>query len=256
MRHSSELRWLLGQPVSKRRVIHGKSYIREVLVDAPTSFYPCQDASGTKPVDTSGGANNMVTQAGVPWWRSDGPFNYGADPLRKAPDDQRIRGDYAISQPQFRRNTTTSAVNNWALECWVMEQGAFSDVGIIMGNGDGLFSGGASVGYDLFWSGTAGKFQCGYRGVAVNSDSAISCVSDVWYHIVVTRDAGTLKYYVNGASDTANAGTGAPASPAGTQIRFGSSAVSQKIAYPAFYGGGALSAARVAAHYGAMEAGL
>src|SRR6185295_4349386 len=189
MRSASTKRERVGQSVSRGILLaHPANYAREVLADAPTAFYKCQDAAGVKPVDASGNGSDMTTQAGTAFWRGTGPFNFGEDASRRPPDDPRSPGDYAIILPQFRRNTVTSVTNNWTMECWVLQQGAFSDVGIIMGNGDGLFGGGASVGYDLFWSGTGGKFQVGYRGVAVNSDSTISCVSNTWYHIVVCRD--------------------------------------------------------------------
>lgn len=248
-----------GLVVQRFQPVYGRALAAEILADTPKAFWKCQETARTFPQDASGNALHMATEDKRGVWKCPGPFAYSCDASRQPPQNPHEPNDWALGMAAYRRSVVSTVVNNWTMEILVCPQGPFSDVQMIMGNGDGSTNaGGASTGYDLFWSGTGGKFQVGYRGVAVNSDSAVTCAINTWYHLIVCRDAGTLKYYVNGAVDTANAGTGAPATPingsvGGTKIG-NQGAVSQFIAYAAFYET-ALSAARAAAHYGAIVGG-
>lgn len=262
MRSASTKRERVGQSVSRGILLaHPAYYAKEVLADTPTAFWKYQDAARTLPVDISGNGLDMTTEDKRGHWRAAGPFNYSTDATRSAPADPRQPGDWSIANAAYRRSIVSAAQNNWTMELWIMTQGVYVDAMNIFGNGDrNTNAGGANNGYDLFWSGTGGKFQVGYASVSVNTDSAVSIAANLWYHIVVTRSAGTLIYYVNGAVDTANAdSTHTPIVPTngasgGTKVGCQSTTALQTIAYPAFYTT-VLSPTRVTAHFAAMVGG-
>lgn len=249
-----------GLLVQRFRPIYGRQFAAEVLADSPKAFWKCQDTARTVPVDASGNGLNMATEDKRGVWKCPGPYAESCDASRARPPDPRTPNDWSLGMAAYRRAVVSTVVNNWTMEIWVCPQGPFADLQMIMGNGDGnTNAGGGNNGYDLYWSGTAGKFQVGYRSVVVTTDSTITCSINTWYHIVATRSAGTLIYYVNGAVDTANANSAntpiTPTSGAGGGTKIGNQGgTSQFIAYAAFYES-VLSAARVAAHYGAAIGG-
>jgi hypothetical protein len=73
-----------------------------------------------------------------------------------------------------------------------------------------------------------------------------------WKHVVMVRDAGTWKYYLNGTIDTANAGVGAPIAPSGavTGIHNNTSSFDCRYAHVSIHET-ALSASTIAAIYAA-----
>lgn len=214
----------------------GIGYINAVLADTPKAFWKCQDASGF-PVDSSGNGLDMTAVSGTPTYHETGPYT---------PQDFSI----GLLAAGFTRNIVTAVVNNFTLEVWVMPVGSLASGRIILGNSArGLDGANGINGYEIIWNDTTGKFRATAGNVADYTASAATLSLNSWYHVVVVRDAGTWKYYVNGAIDTANAGTSAPVTPTGT-AHFGSTVANQRIAYAAIYES-ALSAARVAAHYAA-----
>jgi hypothetical protein len=254
MLRNADKRLALGK-VSDAFPLAGSSYRRRVLADTPKGFWMLQDASGA-PIDSSGNGTDMTALAQIavtgppsPCYREPGPHALG----RYAPG---AGPDYGIWFPScgYRRTLVSTVVNNFSLEIWLWYTGALVDSAVIMGNSQrSVASVGGADGWDLLWSGTAGKFMLGFGNVANLAASAATLSANTWNHIVVCRDAGTSKYYVNGALDTSNAGTSTPLTPttgASGGTKFGSSTITQKLAYAALYES-ALSLAQVQAHYGA-----
>lgn len=256
---SARARGLVGQRLDRAVAFpyHGPSLSREILADSPTGFWKCQESSATMPQDSSGNAKHFTAEDQRGMWGFPGPFHSGKDAARKSPPDPRSPADYSIASAAYQQAVMLTATNNWTLEVWVYLQDTPTDVAYILSTGahTSIVGSGATDGYGIYWSGTAGKFQVGYRSVSANADSALTATLCTWYHIVACRDAGTLKYYVNGAVDTANAdSTHTPNTPTskttlGSRFNTGGG-FRQALAYAATYTS-ALSLARVQAHYSA-----
>lgn len=205
------------------------AYISEVLTDSPRAFWPLQESSGL-PQDISGNGLHMTTSnGGGKTYGVVGPFS----------------GAVGITMPgaqNFQRTHVSTVQNNFTLETW-LKYGSHGGDDRLFYNGTG-----GSSGWGIDFRASTGKIRGLYGGVAFLSDSVASITGGAWMHIVMVRDSGTLKYYVNGSVDTANAGTSTPNAPSGvTQI--GSDAQVQATwSLVALYET-ALSAARISAHY-------
>jgi hypothetical protein len=171
------------------------SYAAAVLADSPLAFWELQDASGN-PADSSGNALDMTAHTGSPQYQQAGPI-----------------ADYSITFPGsggVSRSTISAATNNVALELFLLPVLATSTSQTLFYNGNG-----GANGWGLLTNYAANNFRIvgllGGKGFLTQFPSALT--SGQWYHVVMTRDAGTWKYYLNGALVNANAGTTAPNSP-------------------------------------------
>lgn len=210
------------------------NYVAAVMADTPRAFYKMQDTSGN-PQDSSGNGLHITTTTGSPNYASGlGPFTswrcIGCGP-----------------SVGFSRAAVQTQTDNFTMEMWM-------DLNSISGNGKiplGTFGSGQAIGID-----TDRKIFGSAFGVGVLADAAAALPSaGTWTHIVVLRRSGTWEYYLNGAVDTANAGTTAPSgTPTTTQIH-NQSQITCNYAMVAIYNT-ALSSARIAAHYAAAGNGL
>jgi len=210
-------------------------YVTAVLADGPLALYKCDDLSGLLQ-DSSGNGNHMTTSTNPTGkaYRMAGPFEgaYGVQ--------------LTTGGSNFTRAVLTTALDNWALELWFCKIAEGGDDTILL-NGTRA---GAGYGIDLA-TGTT-KFRCLMGGVAFLASSAGSYSTFpplVYKHIVVTRESGTTKYYLNGALDTTAAAT-APNAPA-TKSQIGSDgAIAGVVSMCAFYNI-ALTSTKVTAHFAA-----
>jgi hypothetical protein len=225
-----------GVYAGRMRATPADRYVAAVLADAPLGFYKCDDLSGLLQ-DASGNGNHMTTST-IPTgkaYRMAGPFEgaYGVQ--------------LTTGGSNFQRAVLTAVQDNWALECWFCQIAEGGDDTILL-NGTR-----ASVGYGIDLATGTTKFRCLMGSVAflTSSTGSYGVFPPLAYkHIVVTRESGTTKYYLNGVSDTANAGTNTPNAPA-TKSQIGSDgAIAGIWSMCAFYNT-ALTSARVAAHYAA-----
>lgn len=214
------------------------AYSSAVLADAPWTFYKLDEASGL-PQDSSGNGRHIGTIDGSYTYRQAGPVA-GTFGMLSA-DSSQLNG----------ANAAPNAVNNMSLEAWIKAGSAFG------ANNSALFNvGPAGTGFEL-WVDTTLTFQVNVKAGPVaqlNSTAVLSTA--VYRHVVIVRDATVWKYYVDGALDTANAGTTAPTDPSagGLQLIQDLAATYSSVWSNAAYYTTALSAARVAAHYAAMQA--
>ena len=206
------------------------AYSALVLGSSPKMYLKGQEASGL-PQDASGNGNNMTSTAGgTPLYQQPGPMS-----------------DFGITLPfaNFERASISTAVDNLTFEVWLRVIGYVTN-GSLCGNNN-VGSDGEEVLTDV-----GGGFQVVVQSVGFQSPSAFAFTAS-WVYVVVTRDATVWKYYVNGAVDTANAGTSTPISPTGT-THLGRSLGNNFVwAHFAYYET-ALSGAQVAAHYAASQA--
>lgn len=205
------------------------AYIENVMLDTPRAFYKMQDTSGN-PVDSSGNSLNLTSVAGTPEYQQTGPM-----------------GDYGIrcvgGETLDRSGHISTVTNNLTMEGWFNVELTTGDDQILFYNGNS-----GSNGWGIVVDNN-GKFQYLCGGVALGTASSAAIEGVGYRHIVVVRDAGTWKYYVNGVSDTANAGTTAPGTPSGV-TKMGGGSVQTVYAYVAVYET-ALSAATILTHYNA-----
>jgi len=95
-----------------------------------------------------------------------------------------------------------STVNNFTLEAWINPTNVTSE-------GEIIYNGNDARGYGLIV--LNGKLQALY-GSVVYIDSGTSIPTNQWSHVVMTRDATTTRFYVNGVQSP-NTSTAAPLSP-------------------------------------------
>lgn len=210
-------------------------YVAAVLASNPVGFWKMDEASGM-PQDSSGNGNHMTAlSAGTPDYQQAGPFS-GAYGIR-------LQGG-----ENFRRLAPVSTVtNNFSLEMFYLWEAA--------GGNDRLFYNGdfdSDPGWGIDYQSGGSKIRALYGGVAWEAESTFTVDNGppVWHHIIIVRDAGTTKYYVNGALDTANAGTNTPNTPTTATFIGSTSLVTGTYSMCAIYST-ALSAADAAAHYAA-----
>src|SRR5205823_364597 len=172
-----------------------------------------------------------------------------------------VAGD-ANTAAQFNGTTTyasrttapLSATSNWSLEAWIYPTTLPQlGVGIYNGIDDSTHSG---YGFEIANSSCAsGSNIVGILGSAGRVDSGYTLpAANRWYHVVMTRDATTIRFYVNG-QQTATTSTTAPATPgADASVGGGLTATGSLVApfagmvdEPAMYAS-ALSQGRIVAH--------
>lgn len=238
------------------------AYIASILADTPAALWECQDAGGN-PADSSGNGRNMTSTGGAIAYRDPGPFG----------TDFSIRlgaGGFALL-PFF-----SNATNNMSCEVW--SQVVSTPTGInaaLFRNAQASGSSGIA-GWTLDVA-TDRRFQAVVQGIVVLPKSANALPAPgaapgprllpmlgvgggggvaPWSMVDCVRDAGTWRYYFDGAVDTLNAGGNTPnAMTAGGVCGFGDPGQSWdgRYAYVSYFTS-ALSPARVAAHFAAAQA--
>jgi RHS repeat-associated protein len=203
-------------------------YTDLVLEDGPVAFYPLQ-GNFTDHFDYSGNELDFTTHTGSP--------RAGEGPLVPADSSARIGGLGAYIRPGVHNVT-----DNLTYEVWVYPESITADDQHIMGT----FR--AENGWFLTLL-TNLRFRVHLTNIGVLTTSSGALTSNAWNHIVVTRDNGTWKYYLNGAVDNGNVSSLAPIAPtAASTWLAGSGSYTQRQAYAAIYNV-ALTATQVEEHY-------
>ena len=201
------------------------------MVDSPRALYGMQDASGN-PQDSSGNGLHMTSIAAAADYQQEGAI-----------DDFSIR---LIGGETMARSTHISTVtDNFTMVLLVDVQAVTANDQIIFYNGNS-----GANGYGIVVD-ADGQFQYLAGGVALGglSGAILEARGHILIHVV--RRAGVWEYYTDGRVQVANAGNTAPGTPSGT-LTLGGGSIQTAYGLAAFYET-ALSAARIKAHYRAMD---
>jgi hypothetical protein len=204
----------------------------DIQADNPRVFYKMQDQSGN-PVDSSVNGLNIGTVAGTPDYSQSGLLDHVSTIV--------LGGGETLS-----RAVPSTAVNNIAMEMlFELQVIGLNDQKIFYMGNSGANGWGLLVSVDGSYRGLMG-------GVAF-MDTATALSTSTWYHVVLTREAGTWKYYVNGTATDTSASTSAPTAPTGN-LTIGDTALQLKCCMFAMYEQ-ALTAGMVSARYAKLAAG-
>ncbi len=225
-------------------------YASAVISDAPVAYYRLDDAGGTLLDATTNHLNG----------------SYGSAVTHHAPGLLQSNTDPGAGFPggTYTANSIASVPANpllqpagASLEAWVSEPSATSSENDIIAYGQGQVGG---VVYSLRIS-SANKFYARFVTPSgpINLTGATVLVPGTAYHAVATYDGTTANLYVNGSLEATAAGAGSLSyagangyglgigdSQASTVLPVFNGTIDEVAIYPS-----ALSAARVAAHYGA-----
>lgn len=212
----------------------GSGYAAAVLADGPVAYYRLGDSGGTM-VDSSGNSHNGT---------------YTGSPTRGVPGALTGDSDTAVTFNGSSQEATAAywagldtIKTNFSIEAWAKTT---------VGGAVGGHGGGSNAPYQLYVS--SGKAALITKAPTQTTVSGATSVDDDnWHHLVATLTGGTARIYVDGTLD----GSGSTPTPQSLNS-FGVSVASRGSS--SFFGGtidefalysGALSAARVAAHYAA-----
>lgn len=204
------------------------------MADNPRGYWRCDEASGD-PQDSSGNSWHMTDENGTPVYELDGPLD--------------CANSIGFADANVYRSTIGGNMAALSIEFWLwITQLSTTTTTYVVGNSL-LNIGGVNV---IFDPAIPRQLAVVCEGVAVFQISGVTLPLDTWTHVVIVRDGGVWKSYLDGAIDNP-AGPGTlPGAPTGGSTFFGAdtSGSSIRLAHVAWYDA-ALSAARVAAHYAA-----
>lgn len=217
------------------------SYDAVVRSDAPVGYWRLGETSGTTAADSSGNGRNG-TYAGGPTMAQTGALTGDVDTaVRFIPNDN----------VEIANNAAFNSWTAFTIECWMKKN---SDVNFQQFILKSLNSG--TIDYQCLFDNTGkafGSFRTG--GVVKSSPTSNSALAlNTWFHYALVYNGSTLALYINGVSQgTPTACTGTVDNNAGELNIGGNDGVSWFdgwIDEVAVYNT-ALSADRIAAHYGA-----
>lgn len=205
------------------------------------AYWRLQETSGTSAADSKG--TDTGTYTGAPTLGATGP-------LTVAPTDTGVT--FNGSTQYVTASSPTSAVDNFAIECWMKAPASNSAIIVAAAN--------STSGSDGWGLGFLNNLTlAGLLFNVVNVSSGYTFTDTNWHHVVMTRESGTLKFYVDGVQ-TSGTSTSTPVAPgasftiaaqvtSGNFSRFFPGSLSEVAVYNQ-----ALSATTVAAHYAARLA--
>lgn len=112
------------------------------------------------------------------------------------------------SSQSIDSSNPTIVQNNWTLEAW-MNPGNLSQEGMAVCN---CGSSGYGFGVGNGAGGTGAKFTALFQNIAFIDTGYTFASANVWYDVVMVRNAGTTSFYVNGVQ-TANTSASTPGTP-------------------------------------------
>ena len=230
--------------MSPQTVLAASNYSTAVLSDAPSAYWRLGEITGTSATDATSHANTLTYQGG---------FTLGLPGAVKG-DPDAAAGFNATTAVATETKTPLSSVTNWTLEAWVNPV-TLPQLGIIAYNGikDSSQGGyGFAIGSATF---TSGSKLIGVLGSTTIDSGYLFAAPNQWYHVVMTRDASTILFYVNGKRTPTPSAT-VPTAPGarfsiGAGVNLSAAAVNglagivdEAAVYPT-----ALSPGRISAHY-------
>lgn len=207
------------------------SYSAEVLADSPKGYWKLNEPSGNF-VDSSGNGFTL-TASGTITYQTVGPFGEKATTFG--------------SGGTGSRSQISAVIDNLTIECWVYIT-AYSSDSVILCNQS------AAHGYEVALN-SSGKVTVTCQNVAVIGGAGSVVSLNTWTYIVVERDSGTWKSYINGILDQSSMGTTTPIAPSSSTTAVANTVFTGRLAHAAFYET-VLSSTRVRAHYNALEANI
>ncbi len=227
-------------------VLASANYALGALSDSPAGYWRLGDAIGaTTAADASGHAFALTYASSGVTLGQPGAINTDTD------TSALFNG---TTGEATKAGTPTAATSNWTVEAWVNPSN-LNQAGTIVYNGVA-----GSNGYGFAISSatsltTAGSELTGIVNGAI-ADSGYGFASpNTWYHVVMSRDTSTIRFYVNGGQ-TSKTNSSAPSAPAG-RFSIGSAINSSGGVVRPFAGGideaavyaSQLTLGRIAAHY-------
>lgn len=176
------------------------SYVQQVLADGPVAWWRLGEISSSDAVDLISGNNAAWTfPAGVTWAV---PGSIVGDP------NTAVTLDGVTHFPRAVTNTLPlAATDNFTLEAWMKPTTQQDIVGSVIYCGDG------TNGYCLAVN--SGNFPRGItNGPGLTDPPANPLPVNIWSHVVLKRESGVSKLYVNGVrADPGTNNTGTPIAP-------------------------------------------
>jgi len=178
------------------------NYPAVIMADAPQGYWRLDETSGTAANDSSG-KGNALTDGGT--------YTLGVPGAIAGDPDTAVQFT-STGGVTSRTSAPVSAATNWSEEAWIYPT-ALNQLGVAMFNGvDAGGQGGYGFGMGSS-TGTAGSDLIAFLGSAGVADSGYTFpAANRWYHVVVTRDTSTVRFYVNG-SPTSLTSTKVPTAP-------------------------------------------
>ncbi|MEA2635502.1 MAG: hypothetical protein QOH92_2269 [Chloroflexota bacterium] len=178
------------------------NYPAVITADGPQGYWRLNETSGTTANDSSG-KGNTLTYGGT--YTLGVPGGIAGDPDTAV----QFTGTGGVAS---RTTAPVSTASNWSEEAWIYPT-ALNQLGVVVFDGiDASGQGGYGFGMGSS-TGTAGSNLIAFLGSAGVADSGYTFPSaNNWYHLVVTRDTSTVRFYVNG-SPTSLTSTKVPTAP-------------------------------------------
>jgi hypothetical protein len=167
-----------------------------------------EDASSATTADSSGNLRTGTLNGGVVWVT---PGKFGA---------AEIQCD-GVNDYVSAASTPLTATNNWTIAAWI-SPASLTQLGIAVLNGvdDGTCAsgcGGYGFGLGDGAGGSGAKLTGIFPGLAWYDSGYTFPAANVWHHVVMLRDQGTTKFYVD-STQTANTSATVPTAPPGFRV--------------------------------------
>lgn len=208
------------------------AYTAAVLGDSPVAYWKLDEASGL-PQDSSGNGRHMTSKTiDGSHYEQTGPFSGWKSIV------------FAGGEKASRSQVST-AINNFTYEGWLRLE-------IVGDVNQALFSNQAGSSGWAILTRQSLQLRALLQGVAGEGEGSALTVN-TWYHVVISRRAGSWLYFLNGAADGTSKGSDTPGgSPTSCTIHGGDS-IQAHHSHVAYYDS-ALSDSAILAHYNAALA--
>lgn len=168
----------------------------QILALSPQGFYKFDEASGNV-LDYSGNSRAL-------------------DQTNGSPSYQNVKGimrrsviNFGGATGKYRNTELSTALDNISMECWINPQVISASNLYVLYNGNP-----ASNGWGMSFN-TSYQITVLRGGVAFDSYTSTAMTQNCWNHVILTRESGTWKAYINGALAAGTIGSSAPITPSG-----------------------------------------